>query len=330
MGEYHNTAIVFGDLKDALLHFEYVIPMNLSGASVGLRPKAANSGPAVERFKELSLSMDGYRELNESFRNPEDVVKLFPPHLASAPQFEKARNTFEGFLMMHMVKTIEGQQTFEKYVKELANVVQANQPVDPNKLCPTIEELQTLFTFIVNRYQLKNVPVDCSHFSLNDSSNDNFDNCLSATQIRVIDTTKVTIPQIMEFRKDREAMNKMRGFRLFAYEQYIGKNKAFIEDDIQKRLADYDEAVKACGFDTKVKTLSFLFESKCLIGTFAASAVSLLMGNAQLAAEAFGAGTVIELGKLSLEYAKNKSEMRKICRENPVSYIADAKKALEK
>jgi hypothetical protein len=31
MSTYHNTAIVLGDLKDALLHFEYVVPMNISG-----------------------------------------------------------------------------------------------------------------------------------------------------------------------------------------------------------------------------------------------------------------------------------------------------------
>jgi hypothetical protein len=68
---------------------------------------------------------------------------------------------------------------------------------------------------------------------------------------------------------------------------------------------------------------------KDALGAFATAAVSSLMGNAQLAIEAFSTGTVIELGKLSLEYAKSKSEMRKICRENPISYIADAKNALE-
>ena len=145
----------------------------------------------------------------------------------------------------------------------------------------------------------------------------------------ISDLTDATIPQILEFRKDKDAMAKMRKFRLFAYENYGGKDKAFIEDDIQQRLAEYNETVRACGFDTAVKTFSFLFESKLLLGAFAAAAVSSLMGNAQLAIQAFSAGTVIELGKLSLEYAKNKSEMRRICGENPISYIADAKKALE-
>ncbi|MGA2030015.1 MAG: hypothetical protein ABSG87_08075 [Verrucomicrobiota bacterium] len=326
MSTYHNTAIVLGDLKDALLHFEYVIPMNISGFCAGFRPKIANARPVVERFKELSR--DSIKELDASF-GPEKIVKLYPPHLANDPQFENIRNMFEGELLSYMVKISEGQEAFERYIQALAKIVQPNQPVDPKKLCPTIERLQIMFTFIVSRYQLNNVPIDCSHFLLNDSS-DSFDNCLSAPQIRVIDTTKVTIPQIMEFRKDKEVMSKMRKFRLSAYEQYNGKDKTYIEDDIQQRLADYNETVKACGFETKVKALSFLFESKVLMGTFATSAVSLLMGSPQLAVEAFGAGTIVELGKLSLEYARSKSEMRKISRENPISYIADAKEKLEK
>ena len=61
----------------------------------------------------------------------------------------------------------------------------------------------------------------------------------------------------------------------------------------------------------------------------ATSAVAVLMGNPNLAMEAFGAGTILEVGKLSLEYAKQRNELRKICRENPISYIADAKRILK-
>lgn len=328
MGKYHNTAIVFGNLKDALLYFEYVIPMNISGISMGYRPTTAESGPMIERFKETS--MEGYRELQASFGELGNIVKLFPPQLASDPRFETTRNMFEGLLFAYMVKTVEGEETFEKYVGQLAKLVQAEGPVDPNQLCPTIEGLQRLFSFIVSEFQLKNVLVDSSHFFMGTPSIDNFGNCLSAQEIRVIDTTKVTLPQIMEFRKDKEAMSRMRNFRLFAYQHYSGKDKAFIEDDIQKRLSDYYETLNACGFETTVKTLSFLFESKFLMGAFATSAVSLLVGNGQLAVEAFGTGAIIELGKLSLEYAKRRNELKKICKENPISYIADARMKLEK
>jgi hypothetical protein len=328
MDSYHNTAIVFGNLKDALLHFEYVIPMNISGVAMGLRPATTESEPAVERFKEIS--MEGRNEMVAAFPEPNDIVKLFPPQLASDKRFEKARNMFEGFLFSYMVKATEGPEIFEKYIRQLAKTMQTEPPFDPNMLCLSREALQRLFTHIVDDFQLKNIPIDSSHFFMGASGDEQFSNCLSALQIRVVDTTKVTLPQIMEFRKDKEAMSKMRKFRLFAYQEFSGKDKVFIEDDIQQRLSDYYQTLKACRFETTVKTLSFLFDSKVLMGTFATTAASLLMGNGQLAAEAFGAGAIIELGKLSLEYAKHKNELKTICRENPISYIADARKTLEK
>lgn len=327
MGTYHNTAIVFGNLKDALLYFEHVIPMNFPGMCTGYRPMNTGSTHVVKATKEQF--MDAFHELNEAFGKPGELAKLFPPHLANVSQFERTRNAFEGFLVMYLLKTFEGPDKVEKYIQRLAKISQVNPPDDPNKLCPTIEGLQAVFSSIVNQYHLKDVPIDCSNFFLSNASNDNYDNCLLVPQIRVVDTSKTTLGQIMEFRKDRDAMNKMRNFRLFAYEQYNGKNKTFIEDDIQRRLAEYDEAVKTWGFNTTTNTLSFLFESKFLMGAFATSAVSLLMGNPSLAVEAFGAGTIVELGKLSLEYARSKSELKKICRENPISYISNAKQALE-
>jgi hypothetical protein len=53
------------------------------------------------------------------------------------------------------------------------------------------------------------------------------------------------------------------------------------------------------------------------------------MGNPNLAMEVFGAGTIPEVGKLSLECAKQRDELRKICGENAISYIADAKRILK-
>ncbi|MGA2605171.1 MAG: hypothetical protein ABSG14_13165 [Verrucomicrobiia bacterium] len=326
METYRNTAIVFGGLKDALLHFEYVIPMNLSGEFVGLRPARGESGGLVEKFRELG--MDGYRELKDSFGEPDALLNLYPPQLAKHPFFKDAVNMFNGFLMAYMFKAVYGDEKFRAYVGHLAQIRHVEKPIDPDKFCPTVEDLQRLFSALVGEFGLQNIPVDCSCFYMGSVKDAPFTDRLFVRQICVIDTSKVTVPQIMEFRKDRETMNKMRNFRLFAYEQYSGKDRAYIEDDIQRRLSDYNEAVKACGFETMVKTLSFLFESKLLIGAFATSAVSLLMGNARLAMEAFGSGAILEVGRLSLEYARQRHELGKICRENPISYIADTKKKL--
>jgi hypothetical protein len=323
MEAYHNTAIVFGSLKEALLHFEYVIPLNFVGRMMGLRPAGDESGELIEQFKDAG--MDDYREMQEAFEEPDPFRDLYPPALAKDRVFKVAANIFDGLLFSYMIKVSYGDKVFGSYVKTLAEVTNVKKPLDPKTFSPTREGLQRSFTSLVTEFQLQNIPVDCSHFFMGSGTDVSPDDSLSVPQVCVVDTSKLTFPQIMEFRKDKDTMNKMRKFRLFAYEQYSGKDRAYIEDDIQQRLTDYDAAVKSCGFETTYKTLSFLFESKVLIGAFATAAVSLLMGNAQVAREAFAAGAMIEVGKLSLEYARRRHELKKICAENPISYIADVK-----
>jgi hypothetical protein len=108
MGAYHNTAIVFGDLKEALLHFEYVVPMNISGICVGLRPKISDSGHAVERFKEIS--MDGYRELKASFDMPEDISSrvIVNGKRAACPALKRFFSRLSTFLMLSALGRFSG------------------------------------------------------------------------------------------------------------------------------------------------------------------------------------------------------------------------------
>ena len=322
MKAYHNTAIVFGNIKDALLYFEYVIPMNFAGDSLGLRP-SSKSGRRIEQHKERIIS---HRELQEVFGESDFAwgvpsSALYPPQLSHDRSFLVRVNLFDGLLAAHMMNEVYEIVSKTYYRGKL---VQQSR-INPAKDFPTKNHLRRIFSKLVTDFQLQNTSIDCSPFFWGRAKDEPLTDSLFVPHVSVIDSSKLTLSQIMEFRKDKETMNKMRKFRLFAYEQYSGKEKAYVEDDLQKRLADYNAVVKSCGFETTYKTLSFLFESKMIIGTFATCAVSLLMGNAQLAREAFATGAVIELGKLSLEYAKQRHELKKICLENPISYIAEAK-----
>lgn len=175
----------------------------------------------------------------------------------------------------------------------------------------------------MSRYSLSDIPVDSACSVLDEGSGVELAYQLRISDIKAIDTAKLTIPQILEFRKDGDLMNRMRSFRLFAYQQYRGKDRAFVEDDLQKRADDYEAAVKSSGFETRVKMLSFVLESKFLLGAVATSAASFLLGQPEVGVGAIGAGTVIEVGRLSLEYAKHKNAIAQICSANPVSYLSD-------
>jgi hypothetical protein len=319
MQTYHNTALVFGSLKDALLHYEYVIPMNFTGQFMGLRPSATGS---IEKIKDPG--MDDYHELGEVFGEPDQLLKLYPPNLAAHPYFKSAVHMFDGFLFSYMVKTSLGEDIFKSYIDNLSQVVGSNAQAECDQLCPTAEGLQRLFGKLVKDFKLSDMPVDCSGFRLVDSIEIPDTNALTIHKIPMVNTEEIGFSQIMEFRRDSETMKKMRNFRLFAYEQYAGKDKAFVEDDIQRRYEDYLEAVRVSGFVTTTKMLTSLISSKLLMGSLATSAASLLLGNTQLAIGAFSSGAILEIGKLSFEFALQKQAIATICRDNPISYIAEA------
>lgn len=324
MQDYSKTAIVFGDLKAALLYFEYVIPMNVTGAFMGLRPESQRGIEAVEQFAEPS--MDGRNELLATFGEGDDFLRFCPPELRSRSSLKSALSTFDSLFFAYLIWKRYGDEKFHEYIANLRVATHADGPLPDHVPPPSQDVLGKLFGMIARDFGLSGIPVDCSGLSLGTGATSVATHALNVGQIRVIDTDKMTVPQIMSLREDPNFMKKMRAFRLFAYEQYKEKEPAFIQDDIQKRLDDYTDAVKASGFETKLAGLSFLFDSGTLKGAFATSAAALLLGRPEIAIGAFGLGTVVEIGKLSLHYAQHKNDLQQICREHPVSYLDELRK----
>lgn len=139
MHTYSNTAIVLGDLKDALLHFEHVIPMNLTGEFMGLRL----SGQNVDKFSEPS--MGAYHDLSALSEQPELLMSLYPPRLRNAPRFREIVNIFDGMLFSLMVRNAYGSAAHQKYLTELARVVNADGPASAALGNPSIQSLKELF-----------------------------------------------------------------------------------------------------------------------------------------------------------------------------------------
>jgi hypothetical protein len=109
-----------------------------------------------------------------------------------------------------------------------------------------------------------------------------------------------------------------------AYENYRGKDRAFIEDDISTRIYDYGNAVKQWGFSTKEGVINIFLQSKLLTGSSIAALTSVLMG-APLTAIMVGAGGgAIEVGKAALFWKKQQMVFQSSIASNPVSYVSYA------
>lgn len=277
-----------------------------------------------------SPTLDAFNDARELLTNRDEILRLCPPALARDRLFQTALEAFDQFLFPYMIKTLYGETELRGYLQQLAKDLGVEKPPPLEHFpCPTTEGMQRVFARIVSDFQLDGMVVDSSHFVARTESTQNASDSICVPQIRVVDTERVPFAHILEFRKDAESIEKMRRFRLFAFEQYAGKSRAYVEDDIQKRLTDYDDVVRSWKFETALKGLTFVLNSKFLAGAFATSAISVLLGAPELAKEALATGAVVEVGRLALEFAKDRHDILKIVKENPISYIADVRKKLE-
>ncbi|MFW6148186.1 MAG: hypothetical protein ACOC6B_07335, partial [Thermodesulfobacteriota bacterium] len=152
---------------------------------------------------------------------------------------------------------------------------------------------------------------------------------ISIATLNLVDTKKTGWPQIIEFRKDKEARKKLRNLRLFLTENYEGKNISFIEDDLGKRLDEYEKTCKDWGFETTLSTLEALMDSKYLRRSIGASFAAAILGESVYAVGFPVTATILEVGKTVLCLSKKKHAFNKLKRDHELAYIIEAKERLE-
>lgn len=151
------------------------------------------------------------------------------------------------------------------------------------------------------------------------------DPSLTLSQLKLIDTAAADWRQIIELRKDKESHQRLIRLRLFMHSNYTGRSFAFIEDDLARRLYEYEATASKHGFKTVVSSLSVLLSAKDLQATLGAGLVAGLFGG-PLAA--LGTGVAVEVGQIAVHVAERLHEMRDWRSGHELAYIIGTQKQL--
>lgn len=163
-------------------------------------------------------------------------------------------------------------------------------------------------------------------FSSNNEFNESDNVRLSLMKLDLVDTKTIPFEQILELRKDKSSIEKLRNLQLFFYQNYDSKPKAFIEDDILKRLHDYKETVKHWNLKTGLSSINGFLSSKVLMSSIAASLTSAFLGNFTISAITASSGVTIELGKLVISMTKESLDKNEKLRQDPISFLYELDK----
>ncbi|HEV7644100.1 MAG TPA: hypothetical protein VGO50_09190 [Pyrinomonadaceae bacterium] len=300
----NKTALSFGITKEASLYFDHVVPLFLS----------------LEYVPEfISGTMDILDNL---------PVDLIPEYIRTDKHFPQKYNHLNSISFTFILKCLHKKLNRPFQFEDLTDI----------EIEALDEQFVTALLDFINHFKLFNIPAlapgshlivspDSSIAETNIDSSD--DIAITLSSLSMIDVSKTPWNHIIEFRKDVDAKQKLRRLRLFATENYTGKSKSFIEDDLLSRLYDYDEEVNRWGFETRQSVLTMLLTSKTLGATLGGALISAAFGSPTASVITAVGGACIEVGRVALEVSRRKFLLRNSLQDNPISYIVDAKNTLK-
>jgi hypothetical protein len=139
--------------------------------------------------------------------------------------------------------------------------------------------------------------------------------------IPLVDVRKLEWKQILELRKDKDSIRKLRRMRLFLHDNYRGESRRYVEDHILKMLDDYEQTAKRHGLELVTGVLSAIFDSKSLLLFGALSVVGAILGSPTAAGASALVGSIAEIGKITLTVVNKKYEFSKLKNDHPLAYL---------
>jgi hypothetical protein len=159
----------------------------------------------------------------------------------------------------------------------------------------------------------------------NNDTNQAEDPAIILTGLKLVDTSHISWRDLLEIRKDKESIGKLRRLRTFIYQNYKDKSIAFIQDDLLNKIEIYKATAKYLGLKTTDSVFKTIFNSSSLIASTAATIFTALSGVPITIPLSLGISSAFMLGNIGLELQSHKRDLLKFKQDNPVTYLVDIK-----
>ncbi len=301
--DYYTTAVSLGDLKNGMLYFDNLIPVLLTADLV-----QHSRGDMSTLFTDMNSKL--LREIlpKELTANKEFTVELGELNWSA-----------HNLLLKMLQKQFKLPDQLEGYTKSQYDQIEKN--------------FANEYLSFIDKFNLQSQPLisygNSTFASLPDDNNLEQPGILTLSKLNLIDPSNASWEQLVEFKKDPDAKAKLRKLRLFAYENYEGKSKNYIEDDISTKIYDYEKTAKKFGFDMLQATINNVVNSKLFTGMATGSLIATVFAQPSMSIFAVSTGIAIEIGQFGLEFKKQKYELQSLLRDNPASFIIYSKENLE-
>lgn len=164
-------------------------------------------------------------------------------------------------------------------------------------------------------------PVVAEHQNLLNEHKTVGDISVTISGLRLIDVANTEWQQIVEFRKDKDAVRDLRRLRTFLFDNFRDKPRDYIENKILTELDKYQNMLKSQGFKTITGAIGSVLDAKTITAAGITAISSAYLGHT--IAGLTGAAA-IEIGKFGIQIAKDLYALREMKRDHPLAFIVRA------
>jgi len=220
---YFNSVVAFGNLKTAAVYFDRVLPVGFTTWE-DIDPETLHQTPeTVIHYIKKSVKI---KQVLDSLIENDTNSKVAIVHFDETyyHHFDNLRATLRNFYTPYEIAKEQAKLYLSRKRDTGAISKNANyaESVDGLSVKFGITEFG-LFLPSTEQRQVSEGSQDL--FSI-------------ISGISLIDAEHADWEQIISLREDSDSKEALRRFRLFTFDNYRGKSKSYIEDDIAKRIAD--------------------------------------------------------------------------------------------
>lgn len=290
------SVVCFQDLKSAALYFDRVLP-------VAFRRMAGTGTDIVTEF-------------------PEPIPSRALINIVFDMEAKAGNERYTEF-----GRVIDGWDQFRKeahpYLKQSARSSAETDYSDlhaaylADASAPGTRPLRKIFAEYASTLEVRDAAVLLP--SSNSSTCSGFeDSIVSLSGVSLIDPDRATWEQIIELRSDFDSRRRLQRLRAFVTENYVGKSRAYVEDDLSSRLDEYQQVKRKHGFESVVGSIGSLVDSSNIQAATSAGLATALLGGPWAG---ISSAVLIEVGKVAIEFAKRRRAMVDWRNSHPLAYL---------
>lgn len=324
MNKYHQSrnAVNLGDLKQAALYFDKVLPVFLKDLGQFIKRREILIDLS-EVDKNISYKIDNkidYKSelsakiLANLILGPDSKESKLDPQLASnICEVQMLIGQFISTKSKILQNRNFNEKTIDFYFRNTE--IPKNVP-----WASGVRDFRGHIKYWSGFYGINDPAVLLPHDykdSLSVEGSDGEDIVVELIAANLIDVKNLEWEQIYELRRDKNARAKLRNLRLFLFETYPNASFAYIEDDLARRINEYQETCKTYGLETITSVLTETLSATNLISVLGTGFAATCFGDV---ITGISSAAILEVGKIALSLAKRKTAMLKLKNSHELSY----------